>query len=165
MCCTMQACTNLAAVHGSSRLADFSLACVGGQWEEPWDQKSALKTIQKLERHWYQLDGTSTSMRPSTGADEAEEGSGDPSGSDDEGPPKKQLKASVNKVCGHVACSAQTVCLVEQLQTVRDNYRGRIDQFRIKVRSFIVCHAEVAIKACCAASPLHHCLFVSFVAF
>jgi len=39
----------------------------------------------------------------------------------------------VNKVCAHVACSAQTVCLIEQLQIVRDNYRGRIDQFRIKV--------------------------------
>ena len=102
-------------------------------------------------------------MRPPTGADDADEGSDDPSGSDDEGPPKKQLKASVNKVCGHVACSAQTVCLVEQLQTVRDNYRGRIDQFRIKVRLFFVCHTEFAIKSCCAASPINHCLVISRV--
>lgn len=59
--------------------------------------------------------------------------------SDDEGPPLKQLKASVNQVCLHVACSAQPVCLVEQLQTVRSNYRGRVDQFRIKVESLTSC--------------------------
>ncbi|KAL0035862.1 hypothetical protein WJX77_005685 [Trebouxia sp. C0004] len=105
----------------------------GGQWEEPWDQKSALKTIKKVERHWYQLDGAAAaSAGPSTGAGEPIGESEDSCGSDDEGPPKKQLKATVNKVCVHVACSAQTVCLIEQLQLVRDNYRGRIDQFRIK---------------------------------
>ncbi len=106
------------------------MACTGGQWEEPWDQKSALKTIQKLERHWYQLDGAAAAAGPSTEAGEPRDAS---SGSDDEQPPRKQMKASVNKVCAHVACSAQPVCLVEQLQIVRDNYRGRIDQFRIKV--------------------------------
>ena len=113
---------------------DVGLARPGGQWEEPWDQKSALKTIEKLERHWYQLDGAAAAAAgPSPGAGEPTGESDDSCGSDDEGPPKKQLKATVNKVCVHVACSAQTVCLIEQLQIVRDNYRGRIDQFRIKV--------------------------------
>ncbi|KAA6420117.1 MAG: DNA polymerase lambda [Trebouxia sp. A1-2] len=112
---------------------DVGLARPGGQWEEPWDQKSALKTIEKLERHWYQLDGAAAAAAgPSPGAGEPTGESDDSCGSDDEGPPKKQLKATVNKVCVHVACSAQTVCLIEQLQIVRDNYRGRIDQFRIK---------------------------------
>ena len=93
-----------------------------------------MKTIGKLERHWYQLDGAAAAAAdPSPGAGEPVGESDDSCGSDDEGPPKKQLKASVNKVCVHVACSAQTVCLIEQLQIVRDNYRGRIDQFRIKV--------------------------------
>lgn len=103
-----------------------------GQWEEPWDQKSALQTIQKLERHWYQLTGPASAVGPSTGVIESDEDDNG-SGAEDEGPPRKQLKASVNQVCAHVACSRQFVCLVEQLQTVRDNYRGRIDQFRIKV--------------------------------
>ena len=104
---------------------------IGGEWEEPWDQQSALHTIHKLERHWYQLDGnTSASGAAAEAAEQFEGGS-----SEDEGPPRKQLKPSVNKVCRHVACSAQPVCLVEQLQTVRSHYRGRVDQFRIKVES------------------------------
>ena len=102
----------------------------GGEWEEPWDRQNALDTIRKLERHWYQLDGNDPASGPSGEAAEPVGGSA----SDDEGPPRKQLKASVNKVCPHVACSAQPVCLVEQLQTVRSNYRGRVDQFRIKVQ-------------------------------
>ncbi|KAL3133282.1 hypothetical protein ABBQ38_007162 [Trebouxia sp. C0009 RCD-2024] len=123
----------------------------GGVWEEPWDQQSALDTIRKLERRWYQLDRNNTAPDQSVeAAEQHEDGS-----SDEEGPPRKQLKPSVNKVCQHVACSAQPVCLVEQLQTVRSNYRGRVDQFRIKaveraireltnLRKPLVTEAEVA---------------------
>ena len=108
------------------------LCCpTGGEWEEPWDQQTALDTIRKLERHWYQLDGLDSAAGPP--AEAVEEFEGGSSG--DEGPPRKQLKPSVNKVCPHVACSAQPVCLVEQLQTVRSHYRGRVDQFRIKVEN------------------------------
>lgn len=117
----------------------------GGQWEEPWDQQSALSTIRKLERHWYQLDGND----PAQGL---LEGVLDGSESDDEGRPRKQLKASVNTVCPHVACSAQPVCLVEQLQTVRSNYRGRVDQFRIKVKLHWV-------QPCCNMHMLKHVRF------
>ena len=107
------------------------LCCpTGGQWEEPWDQQSALDTIRKIERHWYQLKSEPNASDPPVDAAEQMEGDS----SDDEEPPRKQLKPSVNKVCPHVACSAQPVCLVEQLQTVRSHYRGRVDQFRIKVR-------------------------------
>lgn len=101
----------------------------GGEWEEPWDQQSALDTIRKLERRWYQLDRNNTAPDQSVEAAEQHLGAS----SDEEGPPRKRLKPSVNKVCQHAACSAQPVCLVEQLQTVRSNYRGRVDQFRIKV--------------------------------
>ncbi len=102
-----------------------------------------MKTIEKLERHWYQLDGAAAAAAgPSTGAGEPIGESEDSCESDDEGPPKKQLKATVNKVCVHVACSAQTVCLIEQLQIVRDNYRGRIDQFRIKVGPILHAHCK-----------------------
>ncbi|KAL3149104.1 hypothetical protein ABBQ32_001946 [Trebouxia sp. C0010 RCD-2024] len=100
----------------------------GGEWEEPWDQQSALDTIRKLERRWYQLDRNNTAPDQSVEAAEQHLGAS----SDEEGPPRKRLKPSVNKVCQHAACSAQPVCLVEQLQTVRSNYRGRVDQFRIK---------------------------------
>ena len=103
-----------------------------------WDQKRAMQTIQTIERHWYQTDGAGTGPRTDAqeGPDDEDEGS-----DDEEGPPCKQLKASVNDVCAHVACSAQTVCLVEQMQIVRDNYRGRIDQFRIKVSTLSITYA------------------------
>lgn len=115
------------------------LCCpTGGQWEEPWDQQSALNTIRKIERHWYQLKSESSAAGPPVDAAEQIEGGS----SDDEGPPRKQLKPSVNKVCPHVACSAQPVCLVEQLQTVRSHYRGRVDQFRIKVGSITPCCSQ-----------------------
>ena len=114
--------------------------CTGGVWEEPWDQKRAMQTIQTIERHWYQTDGASAGAGPVTdaheGPDDNDEGS-----EAEEGPPRKQLKASVNEICAHVACSAQTVCLVEQMQIVRDNYRGRIDQFRIKVSILLITYA------------------------
>ena len=122
--------------------AALMLCCpTGGEWEEPWDQQSALDTIHKLERHWYQLDGNdSTRGIPAEAAEQFEGGS-----SEDEGPPRKQLKPSVNKVCPHVACSAQPVCLVEQLQTVRSHYRGRVDQFRIKVESLKPCRRRIRL--------------------
>lgn len=118
-----------------------------------------MKTIEKLERHWYQLDGAAAvAAGPATGAGEPIGESEDSGGSDDEGPPKKQLKATVNKVCVHVACSAQTVCLIEQLQIVRDNYRGRIDQFRIKVGPTLRTHCK-----CCRQYLLevHHVNFAA----
>ena len=101
----------------------------GGVWEEPWDTQNALDTIRKLERHWYQLDGND----PASDLLEEHDKASELEDEDEDGPPRKQLKAAVNKVCVHVACNAQPVCLVEQLQTVRSNYRGRVDQFRIKV--------------------------------
>lgn len=125
----------------------FKLCCLtGGEWEEPWDQQSALDTICKLERRWYQLDRNNAAPDQSGEAEEQPEAGS----SDDEGPPRKQSKLSVNKVCPHVACSAQPVCLVEQLQTVRSNYRGRVDQFRIKVE-----HCCLAAIRVCASVNIH----------
>ena len=121
-----------------------------------------MKTIEKLERHWYQLDGAAAAAAsPSPGAGEPIGESEDSGGSDDEGPPKKQLKATLNKVCVHVACSAQTVCLIEQLQVVRDNYRGRIDQFRIKVGPILRAYCRCCRQHLLEAHPAQLCCSVS----
>ena len=99
---------------------------VGNIWEEPWEQESALATIRKIERHWHQLDGNDTGAAEGLAEEDLDQ-------DDDAGLRQQQAVVGVNHVCNHVACSAQPFCLVEQLQLVRDNYRGRADQFRIKV--------------------------------
>lgn len=98
----------------------------GNIWEEPWEQESALATIRKIERHWHQLDGNDTGAAEGLAEEDLDQ-------DDDAGRRQQQAVVGVNHVCTHVACSAQPFCLVEQLQLVRDNYRGRADQFRIKV--------------------------------
>ena len=112
----------------------MQVLCAGNIWEEPWEQQSALATIRKIERHWHQLASSPIEAAPRSS--DAAEGPID-EGSDGEeaaGHRRQQAVKGVNQVCNHVACSAQAVCLVEQLQTVRDNYRGRSQQFQIKVR-------------------------------
>ena len=132
-CCWHKMQTNCPYRRGNGN----GLICSGGVWEEPWNQKRALQTIQTIERHWYQTDGAAAGAGHLTDAIEGPDDAFDDDNDDEEGRPRKQLKPSVNKVCAHIACSAQTVCLVEQLQIVRDNYRGRTDQFRIKVSTYL----------------------------
>lgn len=150
-----------------ARVGPNAVSSTGGVWEEPWDQQSALDTIRKLERRWYQLDRNNTAPDQSVeAAEQHEDGS-----SDEEGPPRKQLKPSVNKVCQHVACSAQPVCLVEQLQTVRSNYRGRVDQFRIKVecsKQYLCMYSHGTVQGgvkylwdlCQTVTATHPCLLI-----
>lgn len=45
-----------------------------------------------------------------------------------------EMTPSVNAVCSHEACKAQTTCIVAELETIRDNYTKGRDQFQIKVR-------------------------------
>ena len=40
--------------------------------------------------------------------------------------------APANAACGHVACSAVSVCIVKELEETKRLYRSRTDQFRIK---------------------------------
>lgn len=129
----------------SSLPSDLCFLHAGNIWEEPWEQETALATIRKIERHWHQLDNRNSSQAlqrsPADAAGLAEEGSG----AEDSVPSRQQQAdagAGANMVCNHIACSAQQFCVVEQLQTVRDNYRGRVDQFRIKVRLVISVHVH-----------------------
>ena len=46
-----------------------------------------------------------------------------------------EMTPSVNAVCSHEACNAQTTCIVAELETIRDNYTKGRDQFQIKVRN------------------------------
>lgn len=83
-----------------------------GQWDEPFDQEAAIKTVEILRNHWYSTH----------------EGSGSGSGA------SSSRLGVTNGVCTHRACSLRPYCLVSRLEEVKKAYlQGRgTDQYRIK---------------------------------
>ena len=123
----------------------------GGQWVEPFDEESAKHTVKALMAHWHRASPPSLSKRSRA----VFEGSLAVEGSSDE---DEVEVPSINAVCGHTACSALSICIIDQLETVKQHYQGRVDQYRIKainraVRS-VMRHAHVR----CSIKQSHNSL-------
>ncbi|GMH43411.1 hypothetical protein BSKO_11333 [Bryopsis sp. KO-2023] len=115
-----------------------------GNWIEPYEEASAKETLDKLLIHWQHmkrfkateiLKTSQAHILDSQAAADSEGSEGVGWGEDgqqgEEGGTCGE-SMSVNTVCGHVACSRLTICILEHLDVVKKLYQGKKDQFRIK---------------------------------
>ena len=108
----------------------------GNQWVEPWNEAAARETLLKLDQWWHRKDDTASPVaKPPAGSlcDTSPELVNADSQCVADG-----AQVPRNGVCAHAACAAKSFCIVAHLQEVHDNYRPRVDQFRIKVTTLAV---------------------------